>query len=116
VSDLLLTLSPYDNDNLLAEGVPAEKIHLVGNIMIDSLLRHLPVASFDRVRDRIPSAERAYAVLTLHRPSNVDNLVVLQRILSECRRSPVSYRWCFRCTRARASVCTISGWTDRSPM
>ncbi len=82
LSDLLLTPSPDGNENLLAEGVPAEKIHLVGNIMIDSLLRHLPVASFDRVRDRIPSAERAYAVLTLHRPSNVDNLVVLQRILS----------------------------------
>jgi UDP-N-acetylglucosamine 2-epimerase (non-hydrolysing) len=82
LSDLLLTPSPDGNENLLAEGVPAEKIHLVGNIMIDSLLRHLPVASFDRVRDRIPSAERAYAVLTLHRPSNVDDLAVLQRILS----------------------------------
>jgi UDP-N-acetylglucosamine 2-epimerase (non-hydrolysing) len=82
LSDLLLTPSPDGNANLLAEGVPAEKIHLVGNIMIDSLLRHLPMATLDRVRDRIAVEERSYAVLTLHRPSNVDNEAVLRRILA----------------------------------
>jgi UDP-N-acetylglucosamine 2-epimerase (non-hydrolysing) len=85
LSDLLLTPSPDGNDNLLAEGVPAEKIHLVGNIMIDSLLRHLPMASLDRVRNRIDVSDGAFAVLTLHRPSNVDEPVVLQRILSAVR-------------------------------
>jgi UDP-N-acetylglucosamine 2-epimerase (non-hydrolysing) len=85
LSDLLLTPSSDGNDNLLAEGVPAEKIHLVGNIMIDSLLRHLPMASLDRVSDRIDVSDGAYAVLTLHRPSNVDEPVVLQRILSAVR-------------------------------
>jgi len=82
IADLLLTPSPDADANLLAEGVPKEKIHLVGNIMIDSLLRHLPMAKLERVRDRIPVEDKSYAVLTLHRPSNVDNVEVFGRILS----------------------------------
>ena len=50
ISDLLLAPSPDAVENLLAEGEPAAKIHLVGNIMIDSLLRHLPSATLDRIR------------------------------------------------------------------
>jgi UDP-N-acetylglucosamine 2-epimerase (non-hydrolysing) len=82
LADLLLTPSSDANENLVAEGVEREKIHLVGNIMIDSLLRHLPLARLDRVRDIIPVEARRFAVLTLHRPSNVDDPVVLRRILS----------------------------------
>jgi len=82
LSDLLLTPSRDGSDNLRAEGVPEEKIHLVGNIMIDSLMRHLPLAKLDRVRDRMSIDEGRYAVLTLHRPSNVDNLDAFRRILT----------------------------------
>jgi UDP-N-acetylglucosamine 2-epimerase (non-hydrolysing) len=82
LADLLLTPSPDANDNLLAEGVPAEKIHLVGNIMIDSLLRHLPHAALERVSARIPVEDGRYAVMTLHRPSNVDDPDVFRRILA----------------------------------
>src|SRR5205823_2336806 len=82
LSDVLLTPSPDANENLRAEGVPPEKIHLVGNIMIDSLLRHLPAASLDRVRDCVPVTDGQYAVLTLHRPSNVDQPAVFSRILT----------------------------------
>ena len=82
LSDLLLTPSSDGTENLLAEGVPGEKIHLVGNIMIDSLLRHLPLATLDRVRGSIPVEEDGYAVLTLHRPSNVDDIDVFRRILA----------------------------------
>jgi len=78
----LLTPSADANENLLAEGVPESKIHLVGNIMIDSLLRHLPHASLDRVRGRIPVEEGRYGVMTLHRPSNVDDPEVFRRILA----------------------------------
>jgi UDP-N-acetylglucosamine 2-epimerase (non-hydrolysing) len=81
LSDVLLTPSVDANDNLRAEGVPAENIHLVGNIMIDSLLRHLPLASLNRVANHIPVENGCYAVLTLHRPSNVDNAEVFKRIL-----------------------------------
>jgi len=82
IADLLLTPSRDASENLFAEGVPAAKIHLVGNIMIDSLLQHLPLAQLARVRDRIPVDEHRYAVLTLHRPSNVDDEVVFRRILT----------------------------------
>lgn len=81
LSDLLLTPSPDADENLRAEGVPAHKIHLVGNIMIDSLLRHLPLATLDRLDGRVAVADRGYAVLTLHRPANVDNPDVFRRIL-----------------------------------
>src|SRR5438874_3502821 len=82
VSDLLLTPSPDGNENLRNEGIPADRVHLVGNIMIDTLLRHLPIATFDRVRDRVRVDQKHYAVLTLHRPSNVDDAETFRGILS----------------------------------
>jgi UDP-N-acetylglucosamine 2-epimerase (non-hydrolysing) len=82
LADLLLTPSRDGDENLLAEGVPAERIRLVGNIMIDTLRRHLPLATFDRIRDRVAVQKGRYAVLTLHRPSNVDHLETFAEILS----------------------------------
>jgi UDP-N-acetylglucosamine 2-epimerase (non-hydrolysing) len=82
LADVLLTPSADADENLRAEGEPAEKIHLVGNIMIDSLRRHLPMATLDRVRDRFPMVDSPYAVMTLHRPSNVDSEDVFRRILT----------------------------------
>jgi len=86
LADLLLTPSRDADGNLRAEGVPAEKIHLVGNVMIDTLRRHLPLATLERVRDRIPVHEGAYAVLTLHRPSNVDDRDTFRSILAAVAR------------------------------
>jgi len=80
ISDLLLAPSPDAVENLKAEGEPASKIHLVGNIMIDSLLRHLPSATLDRIKG-VPVKAGHYAVLTLHRPSNVDTEDTFRRIL-----------------------------------
>jgi UDP-N-acetylglucosamine 2-epimerase (non-hydrolysing) len=81
LAHLLLTPSPDADENLRREGVPAERIHLVGNIMIDTLFRHLPIATLDRVNGRIPVRDREYAVLTLHRPSNVDTRDTFHDIL-----------------------------------
>jgi UDP-N-acetylglucosamine 2-epimerase (non-hydrolysing) len=81
IADILLTPSKDADENLLREGVRPERIHLVGNIMIDTLLRHLPAAKLDRIRDRAAVNERQYAVLTLHRPSNVDRLETFRGIL-----------------------------------
>jgi UDP-N-acetylglucosamine 2-epimerase (non-hydrolysing) len=81
LSDLLFTPSQDGDENLRREGVPEDRIHFVGNIMIDTLFRHLPLARLDRVRGRIPVRERGYAVLTLHRPSNVDDTATFQGIL-----------------------------------
>ena len=81
LADLLLTPSADGDENLLKEGVPAHKIHLVGNIMIDTLLQHRKLATLDRIRDRVSVEPQSYAVMTLHRPSNVDDPAVLRRIL-----------------------------------
>lgn len=72
LADILWTPSPDGDENLVAEGVPAEKITRVGNIMIDSyeLMRERIAAS--REREKLGLAERGYGVVTLHRPSNVD--------------------------------------------
>ena len=95
LADLLLTPSRDGNENLKAEGTPEEKIHLVGNVMIDTLKRHLPLAKLERVRDRIPVGNGPYAVLTLHRPSNVDEPRTLGNILRAVRdvaaRMPVVF-------------------------
>jgi len=82
LADLLLTPSADADDNLRAEGVPPEKIHRVGNIMIDTLMRHLPYATLDRVAGRVAVEKGRYAVLTLHRPSNVDDAETFQRIMT----------------------------------
>jgi len=72
VADILWTPSPDGDENLLAEGVAADKITRVGNIMIDSyeLMRDVIEASGER--DKLGLQAREYGVVTLHRPSNVD--------------------------------------------
>src|SRR5205814_5579199 len=82
VADLLLTPSADADRNLLAEGIPAERIRLVGNMMIDSLLKHLALSRRSRAREELGVAEGEYAVVTLHRPSNVDDAGVLRGIVS----------------------------------
>ena len=85
LSALLFTPSADADENLRREGVEDNRIHLVGNIMIDTLFAHLPLATLARVREQIPVDERNYAVLTLHRPSNVDDLGTLQDIIGVIR-------------------------------
>jgi len=81
IADLLLTPSADADANLLAEGIPAERIRLVGNVMIDSLLKHLPKSTQSTIREELGLNEREYAVLTLHRPVNVDNPAIFSKIL-----------------------------------
>jgi UDP-N-acetylglucosamine 2-epimerase (non-hydrolysing) len=77
LADMLFTPSEDGDINLQHEGVPAEKIYRVGNVMIDSLIRLLPVA-LQCPGNNLP--ER-YALVTLHRPSNVDDSASLRSIL-----------------------------------
>lgn len=81
LSDLLLTPSPDGDRNLEREGVPPDRIHRVGNIMIDSLTDHLDRARSSEILARLELSERSYGVLTLHRPSNVDDAEVLGRVM-----------------------------------
>src|SRR5437868_13219597 len=77
LSDLLFTPSEDGDANLLKEGVARERIHLVGNVMIDTLVRRLPAAR-SLPKNGFPDR---FALVTLHRPSNVDDNGSLQRIL-----------------------------------
>jgi UDP-N-acetylglucosamine 2-epimerase (non-hydrolysing) len=81
LADLLFTPSEDAGENLRAEGIPAERIRFVGNIMIDSLLKHLPRSQQSTVVNDLGLRERDYAVLTLHRPANVDDASTFARIL-----------------------------------
>jgi UDP-N-acetylglucosamine 2-epimerase (non-hydrolysing) len=81
IADLLLTPSPDGNENLRREGIEPERIHLVGNVMIDSLVASLePARKLSTLKD-LGLAPGEYAVCTLHRPSNVDDPRVLGGLL-----------------------------------
>jgi UDP-N-acetylglucosamine 2-epimerase (non-hydrolysing) len=86
VADLLFTHSADADRNLRAEGVDRAKIVRVGNVMVDSLRLFLGVARGQNPLVRDGLGQRGYAVLTLHRPSNVDDPAVLTRILSAVER------------------------------
>jgi len=73
VSHWLFTTEAVAEANLLREGVPAEKIHFVGNVMIDTLLANRKRALALDTVERLGLTPQGYAVLTLHRPSNVDS-------------------------------------------
>lgn len=77
IADMLFTPSEDGDINLQREGVPAEKIYRVGNVMIDSLVQLLPVA----VQSPTNGLPERFALVTLHRPSNVDDSDRLQGIL-----------------------------------
>lgn len=85
ISDLLFTTDLLADENLRREGVDADRIHFVGNVMIDSLLAHLPQARARAYQRDLGLKEGAYATLTLHRPSNVEDPAVLAGILDAIR-------------------------------
>ncbi len=81
IADLLFTPSPDGDANLLAEGVAPARIRLVGNIMIDSLVRSVERARTFDTCGRIGLVSGEFGVVTLHRPANVDDPETLARIL-----------------------------------
>jgi UDP-N-acetylglucosamine 2-epimerase (non-hydrolysing) len=93
LSDLLFAPSPDGVDNLRAEGYHADQIHLVGNVMIDTLFANLDRALASDVLHRNGLTPGEYALATLHRPANVDDagmLAGLLRALGEiARRLPI---------------------------
>ncbi|VFQ47466.1 non-hydrolyzing UDP-N-acetylglucosamine 2-epimerase [Desulfoluna butyratoxydans] len=79
--DYLFTTDRIANENLRAEGVPQEKIFFVGNVMIDTLLKHRLLAEKMTLKDDWGLQTGKYATLTIHRPSNVDDPETLKGIL-----------------------------------
>ena len=87
VSDYLFTPSPNAGENLKKEGIAEEKIFLVGNVMVDSLLYNKEKAERSQILSRLGLKEGNYALLTLHRPSNVDKKESLLNITRALRQS-----------------------------
>ena len=86
LSDLLFVTETSAIDNLAREGVPSLRVHFVGNVMIDTLLAHRDAARQLRVADGLGLTRSGYAVLTLHRPSNVDDPATLERLFTGIAR------------------------------
>jgi UDP-N-acetylglucosamine 2-epimerase (non-hydrolysing) len=82
VSDLLFVSVASGVENLAREGADPTSVHFVGNVMIDSLLRHRARAEESDVMERLDLADGGYAVVTLHRPANVDRPEALAGILA----------------------------------
>ena len=86
LADLLLTPSRDADRNLAREGIPDDRVKFVGNVMIDTLVRLLPIATkrWPGLAERLGGlTDKGYAVVTLHRPSNVDRPETLRPILAD---------------------------------
>jgi UDP-N-acetylglucosamine 2-epimerase (non-hydrolysing) len=79
--DYLFITDHFANENLIAEGVEPEKIIFVGNVMIDTLLKHKVMAGKLNLLEKMGLRSGQYATLTMHRPSNVDDKKTLEGIL-----------------------------------
>lgn len=95
LADLLLTPSEDANEHLLREGIAKEKIKLVGNIMIDSLIDNLPKARTCGILDELKLEPMRFVYVTLHRPANVDDRLNLETLMTDLeklsRRLPVVF-------------------------
>lgn len=79
--DYLFTTDHFANENLMAEGVSPDKVFFVGNVMIDTLLKHKELAKGLGLVEKLGMKPGRFATLTLHRPSNVDDRMTLRDIL-----------------------------------
>ena len=82
IADILWTPSSDAGENLLSEGVSADRIDLIGNIMIDSFEMMASKIEASNARDELGLKAAQYALVTLHRPSNVDDAGSLGRVVS----------------------------------
>ena len=82
ISDLLFVTEQAGIDNLKNEGINSSKVHLVGNVMIDTLLANREKAEKSDILEKMGLTKKGFAVITLHRPSNVDDMNMLGEILA----------------------------------
>ena len=95
LSDLLFTTERSGNKNLRKEGISTKRIHFVGNCMVDTLLKHVEVAIQRAPWQAFGMQPSRYLLVTLHRPSNVDDPKILRVVMSSIkdvsRRLPVLF-------------------------
>lgn len=82
ITDIFFTTSPDADQNLIKEGIAKNRIFFVGNVMIDTLMHNLTKASQSHILQNLDLKPRRYALLTMHRPSNVDDPKILKRLAS----------------------------------
>ena len=90
ISDFLLTPTEDANENLRKEGIAGDKTHLVGDVMVDTLMKYKEKASSNEILQELGLVKGSYTLMTLHRPSNVDikeNLVGILNGLEEIQHS-----------------------------
>lgn len=86
LSDFLFTTEPGAEDNLIKEGIDTEKIFYVGNVMIDSLLKSKKKAEESEILTQLKLKKKNYAVLTIHRPTNVDDREDFKKLLNALKK------------------------------
>jgi len=95
IADVLWTPSPDGNEHLAHEGVPAERVELVGNIMLDSFELMAPKIRAAGVAAKLGLPRENYGVVTLHRPSNVDDKaqlgLIVDKLLAIAQRVPLVF-------------------------
>lgn len=95
ISDYFFTTSEVANNNLRKAGVKEEKIHFVGNTMIDTLLKQMPRFKKPELWNQLQLTDKEYIVLTLHRPSNVDEetrfKTLIDQIISSSEDCPIVF-------------------------
>jgi UDP-N-acetylglucosamine 2-epimerase (non-hydrolysing) len=119
IADYLFTTERSAHDNLRREGIPEDRIFFAGNVMIDSLLKHRAKAAESHVLEDLGITPRRYVLVTLHRPSNVDERDVLAGLVevlgAVSARMPVVFPIHPR-TRAKLSEFrldrTVAGYPD----
>ena len=118
ISDLLLCSEPAGVANLLREGHCREKIHLVGNVMIDTLVSQVAKARNQKILNCYGLKEKEYAFVTLHRPGNVDDPITLKSILEVLadvsKHLPIVFPVHPR-TKARIEQFGLQSLFDKSP-
>lgn len=95
ISEWLFASEPAAVENLRREGIPDERIHLVGNVMIDTLFAHLEAAQQQDAASKLGLVAGEYVLLTLHRPSNVDDPERFESILKAIREVSRRHRVVF---------------------
>jgi UDP-N-acetylglucosamine 2-epimerase (non-hydrolysing) len=115
LADYLFTPSIDGNENLTHEGVPPEKIHFVGNVMIDTLIRLLPYVGSPKPLEELSLAGYPYVLVTLHRPSNVDDPAELRRILLTLDEIAEEIPILFAVHPRTRQVMRAIGFANRSP-
>ncbi|MFH1975760.1 MAG: UDP-N-acetylglucosamine 2-epimerase (non-hydrolyzing) [Pseudomonadota bacterium] len=118
ISDLLFVTEQSGIDNLKNEGVNSDKVHLVGNVMIDTLLANKEKAEKSDILKKMGLKKKGFAVITLHRPGNVDDMNNLGKIISAFEVIQKDLKLVFPIhprTKKNIEGSSLQSWVDAMP-